>query len=219
MKLVFAVLITAILSSCASTQKPITDESYALAQLIHQQNKTLNSWFMLATVSFSNDDEAYFFNAVWQRQPHQFELLLNAPLSQGSVEIKGFGLGTNTQGASLQLNNNPTIYGISAEELIQKSTQFNIPVSGLDYWVRGIAHPNSTSDNRINFDGTTLSLKQDGWNIHYSEWDKVNIKQATYWLPRQIKLRQADFKIQIRPSQWSPPNKPYVNPLFSDLND
>lgn len=208
----FAVLIL-LLSACSTPQLPITEESRELATKLQQHNRNLNLWDLIASTSLTSSEASYSLTAYWQQNGAQYNLRFDAPFNVGILKIKG-----QAGFSELTIDNKKTIRGIKPEQLIAEVTPFNIPVTGLTHWIRGIAHKNSKHQLNILSTGDTKNITQDGWLIEYDNWEKTNVGGNFYRLPGDINLQQGDLNIRIIPSSWSKPKLNQSNPLFSDLD-
>ena len=148
----------------------------------------------------------------WQQTNDQYSLRFDAPFNTGVLKIKG-----HKGFSELILDNKKTLQGENPEQLIAEVTPFNIPVSGLTHWIRGIPHQRTSKSIKIKANGETKSIQQDGWLIQYEEWAEELIGLKHYKLPEKIILTQGDLTIKISPSQWihQPLEK---NSVFSDLD-
>lgn len=207
----FLAVITLIINACATPPKPITQQSEQLAKKLQQQNSQLHSWHMSAQVSLDTDTEHYSFNALWQQQNNTYLLQFDTLLSSVFMQIQG-----SARQAELRLKDR--IYkGSNPEQLIAQLTPFNIPVTGLKYWIRGLKQPELNAQQEINYDGSIKSIQQQGWSIDYKEWDKVIIAKKHYTLPSDLELHRDAIYIRIQPSTWIKKQQQPSNPLFSDL--
>jgi len=206
-------LVSLLLGACSTPQLPITAKSHHLASKLQQQNRGLTSWDMVASTAFSNTDSSYSLTAFWQQNEDEYSIRFDAPFNTGVLHIKG-----RSGFSELILDNKKTIQGISPEQLISEATTFNIPVTGLTQWIRGIPHQETQYVINIKANGDTKTIEQDGWIIRYDDWDRVDINTHTYRLPNTLRLKQGDINIKISPSQWVLTRPKKNNSVFSDLD-
>lgn len=206
-------LVSLLLAACSTPQLPITEESHRLAAKLQQQNRGLMSWDMVASTAFTNKDSSYSLTAFWQQNEDEYSIRFDAPFNTGVLKIKG-----HAGFSELILDNKKTIQGVSPEQLIAQATTFNIPVTGLTQWIRGIPHQETQYLIGIKANGDTETIEQDGWLIRYDDWDMVSINAHTYRLPNTLRLKQGDINIKISPSQWLLTTPKKNNSVFSDLD-
>ena len=65
--------------------------------------------------------------------------------------------------------------------------------------MKGLPNPNVPSELKGDPEGRLTQLQQDGWVIEYPSYSQV----ANLELPRKIKARQDDLKVQVIADQWS----------------
>ncbi len=206
-------LLALFLNACSVSQVPLTKESYKLAAKLQQHNSGLTSWDMTASTSISTTETSYSLIAFWQQTRDRFKIRFDAPFTTGVLRIKG-----DANYSELTLENKKTIHGATPEQLIAEVTRFEIPVTGLTQWIRGIPHSKSAYAIDINANGDTKSIKQDGWLVEYDDWQEVEVKSKIYRLPNHIDLKNNNLRIKISPSQWLKETPLKSNPLFSDLD-
>lgn len=206
-------LLSILLTACTTPQLPISKESHEQAALLQQHNKSLTSWDITASTSLATEDNSYSLTVYWHQKNDRYDLRFDAPFTTGVLKVKG-----HNGFAEITVDNKKTIQGNNPEDLIAEATQFNIPVTGLTHWIKGIPHLDTESKVTIFANGDTKAIQQDGWFIQYENWRKVDIAQSIYRLPSNIKLSQAELDIRISPSDWVKPKPVKSNPLFSDLN-
>ncbi len=206
-------LLSLLLNACSTPQLPITQQSHELAAKLQQHNQGLNSWDLIASTSLATSETSYSLTVYWHQNGDQYNLRFDAPFTTGILKIKG-----RTGFSELTIDNKKTIQGIKPEQLIAEVTPFNIPVTGLTHWIRGIAHKNSAYQLNILSTGDTKNITQDGWLIEYDDWERIHIGTQFYRLPGDIHLKQNALNIRISPSNWTKPKQLQINPLFSDLD-
>ncbi|WP_313210688.1 lipoprotein insertase outer membrane protein LolB, partial [Stutzerimonas nitrititolerans] len=88
----------------------------------------------------------------------------------------------------------------SPEALVQSQLGWQLPVSNLLWWVRGLPAPDSRS--RLSLDGQSrlAMLQQDGWDVEYLGYSEEN----GFALPERIKLSGRDLQITLVIKDWQP---------------
>ncbi|GAB3092653.1 outer membrane lipoprotein LolB [Aestuariicella hydrocarbonica] len=139
-----------------------------------------------------------YFN--WKQLPEQFAILLNGPLGQGSTWVRG----TDNQ-VSLEQAGQEARFAATAEQLMYNTLGWWLPVSELNYWVKGIPAPNQPVNQSIHYeDGTLQTLQQNGWDISYPRYQQIDGWQ----LPGKVVARHrladqdSDIKLTFIINQW-----------------
>lgn len=84
------------------------------------------------------------------------------------------------------------------DALIALITGRAIPVSGLAYWVRGMARPGAGFDLRADLDGQPARLIQDGWEIFYGAFEDTGATE----MPASLELRREDMRLRLLIQRW-----------------
>jgi len=206
-------LLSLFLAACSTPQLPITQQSHERAAKLQQHNASLTSWDITASTSLTTEDDSYSLSLFWHQHNDQYTMRFDAPFTTGVLRVRG-----HNGFSEITVDNKKTIRGVTPEDLIAEVTQFNIPVTGLRQWIRGIPHKNSAFELAIKANGDTKNIQQDGWLIEFEDWELFDIDQQSYRLPSNIKLSQDKLNIHISPSSWVKPKAIKSNPIFSDLN-
>jgi len=86
------------------------------------------------------------------------------------------------------------------EKLTAQALGAPIPVRGLSWWVRGIAHPHSRHTLERDGNKRPLVLRQDGWEIVYAYADGER--------PRQLRMSYPEVEIRLVIDAWTTPASP-----------
>ena len=82
----------------------------------------------------------------------------------------------------------------SPEDLILQQLGYELPVSYLEYWVRGIPAPNSRADFTLNEQNQLSQINQDGWTINYKE----HRQYGNFIFPRRVEVTRPHNDIRLR---------------------
>ncbi|MBT8435859.1 MAG: lipoprotein insertase outer membrane protein LolB, partial [Gammaproteobacteria bacterium] len=99
----------------------------------------------------------------------------------------------------LSLPDGRVFENLSAEALLEDVIGWSLPISGLDYWIRGMPRPGSAYSHRVRADGRTRSIKQDQWNISYLDYFE---QQEDSLLPRKIQLASDTITVKLIVERW-----------------
>jgi len=127
----------------------------------------------------------------WRHAPGQDSITLASPLGQALAVME-----RTPQGVTLQAADGRSVAGESFDELTQSALGFPIPVEGLAFWARALAHPGSAYRAERDSAGRVQTLDQDGWAIVYVYADDA----AT--LPRRVTLAYPDIELRMVIDAW-----------------
>ncbi len=160
----------------------------------------IQSWDLRARFAVRSDEQGGQASLSWQRSPERQTIQLNGPLGRGVVRIV-----QDAQGARLVDAERREYTAASAEELLQQYTGWQLPVASLDWWARGLPVPGLAARRELNELGQLRGLRQQGWDITYSEYVPV----AAFSLPGRLTLTRAasahapDLEVRFVIERWS----------------
>lgn len=174
------------LSACSSIAPP-ADTNSNWTQL-RSALQALDSWEMRGRVDVRYNDESNTPRIRWNQQALEYNIRLWGTLNAGNTLITGKpGLVTLEQG-------NDLVTAASAEDLILQQLGYELPVSYLEYWVKGIPSPDSRFELKFNELNQLQSLRQDGWTVSYPD-----IRQyGELTLPRRVEVTRPKNDIRLR---------------------
>ena len=171
-----------------------------------------NHWNLYGRAAIFVNDEVHNIGLKWDRNPETFEMILEAPFGQGV-----FRLQSNQKLVNLTLPDGQVVYGDDAEDALVKVVGWSIPVSGLEFWIRGIPQKDGEVNYDLNGDGRLKSLLQNGWRINYLDYFEP--QSPARGLPRKMYLKRDDLAIKIVIERWQKPKTIEVDSgLFPEFN-
>jgi outer membrane lipoprotein LolB len=118
-----------------------------------------------------------------------------APLSQGSVEINGDANTVNLKTSDEQVYANQDV-----DLLMQQNLGWSIPVSVMQYWIKGLPAPDLNIDKIILDDmGNMDVLIQSNWHITYQAYSR----SGGYDLPSRLQITRDDLNIRLSINSWT----------------
>lgn len=188
-----AALLLLTLASCTSLAPPAETNSN-WAQL-RNSLEALDSWEMRGRVDVLYDGESNTPRIRWSQQALEYTIRLWGTLNAGNTLITGQpGRVTLEQG-------NDVLTAASAEDLILQQLGYELPVSYLEFWVKGIPAPNSSFELRFNELNQLEQLQQDGWTVSYPDLRQY----GEITLPRRVEVTrpQNDIRLRFIGLNWS----------------
>ncbi len=203
-------LALSLLGACSTGSIPVTDQSHGLWLQRQAPLRDFDQWHLRGRVALFIDEEVYNLGLDWIHGRGDNSLTLEAALGQGMVRIRRLGDAYQLSTADGEVRR-----ADSAERLLRQVTGWDIPVEGLEYWVRGLPAPGSPAQPEIDASGRLKILQQDGWWIHYLDYDEP--ANALPALPRRLYMKRGRVRIKIVIDQWQKaPTRPR-DKLFPDF--
>ena len=193
----FLAVVLLAVSACSRYGKladdPATEALWARQQSVATE---VTQWNLYARGALRLEGEAYNIGIRWQRYADgRFMMLLEAPFGQGVLRISATAPGQYL----LRLPDGQLFENNSAEALLLEVAGWSLPIDGLDYWVRGLPHPDSVHSLRLNSAGRAESIRQDNWDIAYLDYfSEVNELP----LPRRLSLTNDKLKLKLVIERW-----------------
>ncbi len=181
------------MAACSLPGK-ISDDQQALWESRQQILIQFDNWDIHARAALKLEGEAYNIGIRWQRDPKSSKILLEAPFGQGVFRIDSGSDGVYR----LHLPDGQVFKNITAEALLEDVIGWSLPISGLEYWIRGMPRPGSDYSQRLREDGRISYLEQDQWTIDYLD----HFTQQTPQLPRKIRLVNDTLTLKMIIEHW-----------------
>ena len=155
----------------------------------------LTDWRFNGRISLTRGEEGWHAGLVWQELDGRYQLNVAGPLGQGAFQLSGDAYGVLLVDAQER-----SYTARDADALLAHVTGWELPVSGLRYWVRGVQAPGSEASASRDAQGRLMRLQQDGWDISYSRYQEID---GTDW-PAKLRLEREDIVVRVVIDQWQP---------------
>lgn len=164
----------------------ITSRKQYLSQMQH--------WEICGRLGLRSKDDGHNMSIDWQQNKDYYRLHLFSPLATDTATIVG-----RPGKVILTTSDGQRHEATTPENLVYQQLGWNLPFSGLSYWMKGVHAPHS-APTAIKYDAYNqlIFLQQDGWNIEYDKY----IVYQNITLPEKITLTNKDLKIKILINSW-----------------
>ena len=142
--------------------------------------------------AIKHDGERSSAGLRWVHSLGEDEILLLAPLGQTVARIH-----RDAQGVTLDEAGKHHV-AQDAEALTHEVLGWELPLSGLRYWVMALPANGSAADIRRDANGQVSLLRQDGWEISYSRY----AAEMADSLPLRFILRREQLEIMVLIDEW-----------------
>ena len=189
-----------ILAGCELLQSPSQPplSTHPVNWVNHVRSLTLmDEWHIKGKIGIKQGDEGGSAYLDWIQSQDSFHITLSGPLGQGTTIISG-----NKSGAKLE-NSDGSFVAETPEQLLYEHSGWQIPLSNLLYWIKGLPEPRSTSTPRFNNIGLISTLDQAGWTLQFERYKDALGKP----LPHKIKIISDNLKVTVLVKQWIPFNE------------
>lgn len=162
--------------------------------------KQVNDWKIQGKMALRDEQQAVSANLLWKARPDDMQFRLTNTLGITLVNLK------DQQGMVTLEADDQTYHDTNASALIARVTGWQVPVTQLLSWVKGL--PGPTDQYTLNDKGLLQTLTPGDcagcghWQVSYTHYGKVNDS----WLPYALTLTRADQPntfIKIRIDRWT----------------
>lgn len=196
-RLFILLFLSIFITACTTMQShPVTRTTTAISSgwlAQQQQINLISNWTVRGRIAVQMAQHGGSASVFWQQQNQNYAIELFGPLGVGAVYLNGTPgqiLLTSSKGEHLQAT--------TPEILIQRALGWNLPVTNLKYWIRGIPVQGQAKTTQFNNQGQLSQLQQDGWTINYLNYFTVQ----NVYLPQQILLQGQGLVVKIFIDNW-----------------
>ena len=160
-----------------------------------QQLSTLDGWQINGKVGIRAPKDSGSGTLFWLQRQDYYDIRLSGPLGRGAARLTG-----HPGQVVLEVANQGRFEAQSPESLLAEQLGWELPVSHLVWWVRGLPAPDSKSRLTLDGDSRLAHLEQDGWKVEYLSYSEQN----GYWLPERMKLHGENLDVTVVLKEWQP---------------
>ena len=160
-----SLLLFAIVLLSACTSKPVKMEADSDWRSRQAALAEIDSWKMQARIGLRSKDRSGSASLIWVETPEQRNLRLLGPLGGGLVLLQ-----QDAAGVSIQDSKGKIWLAQDAGELIYRVTGWQIPVSGMRWWLLGLTEPGSKAESTIDAAHHLVSVQQAGWKVSLDKY-------------------------------------------------
>lgn len=155
----------------------------------------LKSYIVSGKFAYNDGKRGGSADVRWhQQQPNYYSIEITPPLGASSVRIVGA-----PNNISMMKQTGEMAVAKTPEELLQKTINWNFPVSNLQYWARGIPAPGEAPTKVLfNSKHELAQMQQQGWTIDILSFMMV---QNTS-MPERITLTNGPVKVKLIFKVW-----------------
>lgn len=185
-----------VLAGCA-THPTVTAPEAEPAWLEHRAAlEALRDWQIQGRVALRTDTEGWSANFDWRQRGSSYRIRLRGPFGQGAVELQG-----GQHGVWLKRADQPAVFAQNPEVLLQQETGWQLPVSGLTAWLRGLPVADGNPDIQWDTQGRLLHIGQNGWLIDYQRY----LEKDGLSLPKKLRLERDSVQVRFVVDNWQIP--------------
>ncbi len=175
-----------LLAACSTVAPPA--ETNSDWNLLRTRLQTMDSWQLRGRVNVRYDNESHTPRIDWQQQGEDYRIRLWGTFNAGNTLITG------RPGSVAMEHDGEVLTAPTPEDLILQQLGYELPVSHLEYWVRGLPAPGNSNNLSFNELNQLVQFNQDEWTVSY-----LDIRQYDeLTLPRRIDITRPRNDIRLR---------------------
>lgn len=187
-----AALALAALAACA-TQAPVPADPALVQAKWRAQQAALSTITQFGLSGRAASGSGVKAELRWrQLGDGRFEVRVAGPFGAGAVAISG-----TPQAVEIRTKDGVE-YTRDPEGWLQQRAGWTFPVRGLRWWALGLPAPDAPAQLELDDEGRLARLAQDGWTLHYSEYEDVQ----GYALPRRFEAASAAITLKLVVDGW-----------------
>jgi outer membrane lipoprotein LolB len=179
-------LLILLLTGCAAVPVPETAPASVTPA-------TIKDWNFNGRISLTRGEQGWHAGLDWENRAERYRLQVTGPLGQGALQLTGDPGGVTLVDSEARLY---TARDVDA--LLAQVTGWDLPVSGMQYWVRGLSAPGGPFRTTLDRQGRLQQLEQSGWIITYQRYRTIG---GSEW-PAKLKLVHDDLAVRLVIDQW-----------------
>ena len=195
----FIALLSILIIACTPIWQTKSNDvdPQSLSELRTQKINQLTRWKIRGRTVILQDKEGVNVGLKWQEDNGRYIIKLEGPFSQGGVTLKG---DENT--VTLTTSDGQYYSANTPEELIEKVIGWNLPVSALRDWVRGLpSSEQEITSIEYNDKGQLTHLVQGEWEIQFLRY----IPFEDMSMPGKVFIKHPELSVKLIIADWDRP--------------
>jgi outer membrane lipoprotein LolB len=210
--LLAASLIVLFISACETI--PVKQETTVWDdprwQKHYKQLKTFEQYYLKGRIGITHPDDSFSSNFLWrQQEPNMFTFRMYGAFGQTYMILK-----VSPNLSTLDTGDDEHFEGYDARNLLYSVSGWDIPVTLMQDWIKGLPTGIKRSNLLINADGTLQQIKYLDYTVDYIRYEDAELERGdkTFTLKMPDKIRivqkknaQEENKIVLSIRSWELP--------------
>lgn len=189
-----AMLIAAALAACAPVRVQESAQTNA-AQTAREAKLASNThWTITAHIGVSDGQDGGSGELVWKQDGDHYDFTVHAPVTGKTWKLSGDASHATLEGVDPQPDN-----GSNPERLLKDRLGWDVPLSKLGAWARGLRAPGSVAQLQFDAENRPAVIEQDGWKVEYRDW----YIDRNPPLPKKLFASRGSAHVRMSIENWS----------------
>jgi outer membrane lipoprotein LolB len=188
--------LSGILLSCAGAVRmdaPVISEWDARKAVL----ESLSEWEFTGSINVRDADEAHSSRIRWRQNNELYRINLWGTFNIGATEVNG-----KPGEVRIDQEGEEPIITDTPEQLLYDRIGYELPVTELNFWIKGIPAPGPSQELSFADNQQLLSFVQAGWRVDYLGY--TNFGQQT--LPTRIRVQKPPLRLDLIRLNWTLPS-------------
>jgi outer membrane lipoprotein LolB len=197
-KRLFAAALTiwslAAVTGCTSMTPPAATQSTVTWDSRKALLNNMENWQISGKIAVITANDSGSASVDWSQRASSFTLSLYGPLGAKAIKMSGA-----PGHVTLKTSEGKTITAPSAEQLLSDQWGWQLPLSSLKYWLRGLPVPGVPQQSTFDAAHRLASLTQQGFTIRYQGYTTAGALD----LPQHLSITSPSIKTKIIIYKWN----------------
>lgn len=183
-----------LLAACAPVRVHETAKTLAGMRAREDLLRPISSWSLNAHIAVSSGHDGGSGQLDWVQDGASYAFTVRAPVTGRTWKLSGDAVRAVLEGVDPRPD-----YAADAQDLLRKRLGWNVPLSDLRAWVRGLRAPDSPARTEFDTQGLPALIEQDGWKVEYRDW----FMDRQPPLPRKVFASNGRARVRMLIESWS----------------
>jgi outer membrane lipoprotein LolB len=153
----------------------------------------ISEWGFVGKISLDDGEQGGSGKLRWDVQADHSELDFYGAMGRGAWNLR-----IDPGRAVLREANGMEQTAADVNDVVEERMGWRLPVSALQWWVRGLAAPGVIDDEQFDSEGLLISLRQFGWSVDFSRYDSRDVLA----LPIRLNATRDNYRVKLAISRW-----------------
>jgi outer membrane lipoprotein LolB len=185
----------ALLGACSGTTRidaPVNPEWEQRRDVLAR----ISHWEFTGSINVRDASDSHASRIRWQQDGDIYRINLWGTFNVGATQIDG----RPGEVMIVQQGQEPVITE-TPESLLYQELGYELPVSELNYWIKGIPAPGLYSELQFSDNNQVIQFLQAGWQIDYMAYTNY----GTETLPTRIRMQKHPLRLDLTRLNWNLP--------------
>lgn len=196
-RLIGTCLLLAAVTSCTTISEQVSTTPSPYAKVTWKDReatlKKIQRWQISGKIAVQTPKDSGSASVDWSQNQSHYTISLMGPLGSGGLKLQG-------QPGSVVLNtaDGKRYTANSPDELLAQQWGFQVPVSYLNYWIRGLPVPGVAANTVFDSSGRLSQITQQGWHVRFLSYTNAGHIDV----PNKIFINSSALNVKILVYSW-----------------